>query len=158
MKRYLAFMAVAASFLVLVSPGLLTAQKGQQQPQPAAPAVQPTAPAEDTDYTYGIVSSVGTDQIVIKEYDYDKDVEVETTYLVATDTKIENAASLKEIAKGDSVEIDYIAKDDKKMAKIITVEKPLAEEATPGAGDLGPDEEETGPTSTVEPATVPPTK
>ena len=134
MKGYLAIIILIFGFAVFAIPGLSIAQEAKKD-APAAPATPPAAiPEEETEYTYGTVSSVSADQLVIKEYDYDNDQEVDITYTVGPDAKIQNAASLKDIVAGDSVEIDYVVKDGKRIVRNISVEKPLNEGApAPGA-------------------------
>ena len=107
----------------------------------AMPAISQTqeAPAEDVLYSYGTVSSVSGNQLAVKEYDYEQDAEVDVTYSVDPAVKFENATSLKDVAAGDIVDIDYVIKDGKKIAKLIIVEKPAAEE--PPAEDIDTEEE-----------------
>jgi len=45
--------------------------------------------------------------------------------------KLKNVEALKDIKAGDSIDIDYVVRGDKKVAKIIAVEKPSKEEYTP---------------------------
>src|SRR3989338_1019955 len=95
--------------------------------QPEVPAVAP-AEAEETaelggeeaEFSYGMVKSVSADQIVISEYDYEADKDVDVTYTVPADVKIEGAASLQEIAVGDAVDIDFLVKDGQKVASALT--------------------------------------
>lgn len=93
---------------------------------PAAPAVV-SAPAaeEEPDYAFGTAKSVSGDTLVINEFDYDTGEEKEATYWADANTEYDNVASLKEIAAGDEVDIDYLVKDGKKMAVAISVAKPL---------------------------------
>ena len=100
-----------------------------QKPVGEAPVVQQPAAAipdeEDLEYTFGTVKSVGTDQIVIMEFDYDSGQEKEMTYALDPKVQLNNAASLQEIKQGDEVDIDYRVQDDRKIAVVISVAKPL---------------------------------
>lgn len=82
----------------------------------------------EAEYSWGVVSSISADQIVVTEQDYETDKEVAVTYTVNPETKLKNVDSLKDVKVGDSIEIDYVVKDGKNMAKIITIEKPSIEE------------------------------
>ncbi len=86
---------------------------------------------QETKYSWGTVSSVSPSQIVVKEYNYDVEEEVDITYTPAPDIEFENVDSLKSIAVGDSVDIEYVVKGDKRVATLITVEKPSYDEDMP---------------------------
>lgn len=117
--------------------------------EPEAPAAQPAEAkdvaelgGEETEFSYGTVKSVSADQIVISEYDYEADKDVDVTYQVSADVKIEGAASLQEIAAGDAVDIDFLVKDGQNVATALTVEKAVeeGEEAALGTDELPPGE------------------
>ena len=112
MKRYLVIAtALVLGFLMCFASGTSLAQE-----------------EEETDYSWGTISSVSSNQIVAREHDYDKDEEVNVTYTVDPKVKLKNVKSLQDIKVGDSIEIDYVVKDGKKVAMAITVEKPSYEE------------------------------
>lgn len=116
MKKYLIAAAVLAVALLLCQmPSLSLAQEAE----------------EEVEYSWGTVSSLAANQIVVKEYDYDSDAEIDVTYTVDSNLKLKNVDSLKNIAVGSSVEIDYVTKGDKKVAKVISVEPSYEEDYTP---------------------------
>jgi hypothetical protein len=80
------------------------------------------------EYSWGRVSSLSSNQITVKEYDYESDEEVDVTYAIDPEVKIENVNSLEEITIGDSVGIDFVVRDSEKVAKVIIVEKSSYEE------------------------------
>ncbi len=82
------------------------------------------------EYSYGSVVSVAPDKIVVKEYDYDKDVEVEVTYLIESDIELQNVTSIDQIKAGDDIDLYFDSKDDKKIARIISVESPEEKQET----------------------------
>ncbi len=128
MKRYL----VAAVVLVLgllICSGISLAQEEE---------------AEELECTWGPVSSVSSDQIVISEYDYDKDEEVDVAYAVDPNVELINVDSLESITVGDSVDIEYAVRGDQKVAKVITVEKPSEAEELEEYAPLETYEEELG--------------
>lgn len=83
---------------------------------------------EETEYSWGTVSSISSNQIVVSEYNSETEENSEVTYTLDPNTKLENVDSLKDIAAGDNVNIEYVVKNGKKIAKIITVEKSSSSE------------------------------
>lgn len=82
-----------------------------------------SAQEEEEDYSWGIVSSVTSSQIIVKEYDYDQDKDLEVSYAMSPNVKFEGVASLKDIKPNDDIEIDYVVKDGKRLARVITVSR-----------------------------------
>lgn len=101
--------------------GVLPAQALAEETTAAVPAVE----AEEPEYAFGTAKSVEGDTLVINEFDYDTGEEKEATYGVDSKTEYDNVASLKEVAAGDEVDIDYLVKDGKKIAVAISVAKPV---------------------------------
>lgn len=96
---------------------------------PAVPvAEEPLVEFEGTEFSYGTVKSVSGDQLVVSEYDYENDKDIDVTYSVSPTVTLEGVASLGEIAAGDTVDIDYEIKGDQKVAVSIAVEKGGEEE------------------------------
>ena len=86
---------------------------------------------EETEFAYGTVASIdlSAGTIVIKEQDYDTDIEQDVTYYFSPDTDFENINSIDEIAVGNDIDISYLAKDGgKKVIKFISVYRPELEE------------------------------
>ncbi len=81
---------------------------------------------EEIDYSWGIVSSISSDSIVITEYDYITEEEKETRYIIDSSVSLVNAEDISDISTGDEAEIEYIIKDANRIAKIITIEKSSA--------------------------------
>ena len=77
---------------------------------------------EDINYSYGVVVSHSPAQIVLLEYDYDRDEEIQVTYEVNADTKVENVESLDKLQKDDNVEIYYKQVNGKNVATSIEKE------------------------------------
>ena len=100
------------------------ADQGQvaAEEEQAAPAPQNE---EVTEFSYGTVKSLGEGQLVVSEYDYDNDKDIEITYSVPADANFDGVGTLSEIAAGDAVDIDYVIKDGQKVASMISVEKVL---------------------------------
>lgn len=125
MKRYLAVAAVLTLGLVVCfASGISLAQEEEKE----------------TEYSWGTVSSISSDQITVKEHDYASENEVEVTYTIDPKVELKNVNSLKDIAVGDSVDIDYVVKDGKKVAMIIDVEKPSYEEESSYEEEYTPSE------------------
>ncbi len=129
MKRNAWIAAIFAfGFIGMISARALAEEgtAGQTTPPAAAPeAAVPTAQEEEPEYAFGTAKSVEGDQLVINEFDYDTGEEKEAGYWVDSKTEYDNVASLKEIAAGDEVDIDYLVKDGKKTAVAISVAKPV---------------------------------
>ena len=112
MRKYLGIAIVLMlGFLMCSMPGISLAQE-----------------EEEMEYSWGAVSSVSSNQIVITEYDYDSEEGADVTYAVDPNAELKNVDSLKDIAVGDNVDIEYVVRNGKKVAKIITVEKSSSEE------------------------------
>jgi len=114
-------------------------------PPPAATNVPMTIPPEEGAAArelsvYGEVQAVNADtnSMNVQYYDYDSDEEKTVDMLANKDTKIENAASLANIAKGDWVDVTYAAADGKNVARSIIVEKE-EKEAEPAAAGANPE-------------------
>ena len=124
---------LAAVMVVLFMSFFLKPLLAVDAPAPAsaqAPAAESSdATLEDeTEFSFGTVKTVTENQLIVSEYDYESNADVDVTYEVSPQTEYENATSLKDIAVGDSVDVDFLVKDGKKTAVAVTVEKPLTEE------------------------------
>ena len=112
MKRYLVVTGILVfAFLMCSVSGVSLAQE-----------------EEDMEYSWGTVSDVSSNRIVVTQYDYESGQEVDDTYIVDPNVELENVDSLTSIAVGDNVDINYVIKGDKRIAKVITVEKTSYEE------------------------------
>ena len=86
-------------------------------------SVQTFAQEEDVEYAWGTAKTISSNQIVVIEYDYDNDQDIEATYSVDPKVELRGVNSLKDITAGDSLDIEYVIQSGKKIAKVITVEK-----------------------------------
>lgn len=84
---------------------------------------------EDMEFSWGVVKSVSSDQIVVTEYDYDRDEDVEVSYTVDPKAELKGVKSLKDIEAGDILEMDYVTSQGKRTVKVAVVEKAAGEEA-----------------------------
>ena len=105
-----------------------------EDPQAAA-AEEPLVEFEGTEFSYGTVKSVSNDQIVVSEYDYENDKDVDVTYSVSPEATFEGVAGIGEIAAGDSIDMDYELKGDQKVAVSVAIEKAEEPEETGVAAD-----------------------
>ena len=110
MRRYLVIIAVLGSLICSVS-GISLAQE-----------------EEKTAYSWGIVKSISSKQIVVTEYDYDRDEEIDMVYTVDPNMELFNVNSLEDIAIGSEVWIDYTIREGEKVAMGIEAKKPTYEE------------------------------
>ena len=117
-------------------------------------AEEPVVEFEGAEFSYGTAKSVSANQLVVSEYDYENDKDVDVTYSVNEKTTLEGIKAVTEIAAGDSVDIDYEVKGDQKIALSIAVEKGGDdEEASLNTGEVTaapkaqPAEQKTAPTT-----------
>lgn len=80
---------------------------------------------EETEFAWGIVASISSDKITVKEYDFDSDQETEVTYNIGADVELDNIKSLSDIEIGDSVDIEFMRESENKVATSISVEKAI---------------------------------
>jgi len=148
------FSAVCALALLIAVPvfsedaGSTSAPAPAKETPVAAPAAAPVPealPQAKETAIYGEVQSVdaAVNTLAVQYYDYDSDSEKTSDIAISVDTKLENAPTLGDIKKGDWVDVTYIVKDGKNVAKVVTVEK----EETPA-----PDE---APAQAASPESVP---
>ncbi len=117
--------AFVFGFIGILSTRALAEETTVARTVPAAPeAAEPAVQEEEPEYAFGTAKSVDGDKLVINEFDYDTGEEKEAAYWVDSKTEYDNVASLKEIAIGDEVDIDYLVKDDKEVAVPIPAPKP----------------------------------
>jgi hypothetical protein len=112
-----------AAMFVFSFIGMISLQAPAEEAE-TTQAVQ-AAVEEEPEYAFGTAKSVEGDKLVINEFDYDTGEEKEAAYWVDSRTEYDNVASLKEIAAGDEVDIDYLVKGGNKMAVAISVAKPV---------------------------------
>ncbi|MBU1061558.1 MAG: hypothetical protein KJ957_00600 [Candidatus Omnitrophica bacterium] len=79
----------------------------------------------EIEYSWGIVKEVSSGTIVVTEEGYSTDEDVDMVYSIDKDVKLVDAKTLDDIKIGDEVEIEYVLKGDKPIAKVIYV---IAEE------------------------------
>ncbi len=113
---------------VAVSPRGYAQEEADIEPAVEEPAGEPMMAGDvEEQYSYGVVVSTAAEQLVLLEYDYEQDADVEVSYAINADTKLENVGSVTEIAKDDNVEVLYVEKDGQKIATQITKEERIEE-------------------------------
>lgn len=126
MNRFVLSFLMAVSFIAAASvvPVFSQESTGAEQETASQPVREEAQAAKDMS-VYGEVQAVNpaANTISVQYYDYDSDQEKTADVVADKDTKIENAASLDKIAKGDWVDVTYAVKDSKNIAKSIIVEK-----------------------------------
>lgn len=85
------------------------------------------AQEEDTEYSWGIIVEVSPMEVVVSEYDYELEKEIDVAYKIDSDTELIDIESISDLTEGDAVEIDYVVKDKDRTAKVIALDKTLAE-------------------------------
>ena len=91
----------------------------------SSPAPIEEAPKPKELSIYGEVQSVdaASSSMSVQYYDYDSDEEKAADVVFNKDTKIDNAAALADIKKGDWADVTYEIMDGKNIAKSVMVEK-----------------------------------
>ena len=85
-------------------------------------------------FSFGKVVSINADQIMVREYDFAKDADVEVAYTVTADTEFGNVNAVAELVADDDIVIDYVEKDGKRVVTTLVreekgVDVPVAAEA-----------------------------
>ena len=96
---------------------------------------QPELPGvveEETWVTYGTVSEISDASIVIKEFDFETELEKLVSYAIDSGTEMKNFSQISDVKLGDDVVIEFAQKGDVKQALSITKEETVAEPETPG--------------------------
>lgn len=94
----------------------------------------PAGAQDDETYsTYGQVVKATANQIVINEYDIEKETMVDVTYPLDPKVKLKNVTALKDLAAGQSVDLTYVIKDGKNVVTEIVVDLSSGDE-TPEEG------------------------
>jgi hypothetical protein len=140
MRRYIIVcLAVAmASFFLLTGAGICQeAAKSEAAPAKAEPAAK-AEPEEEAIYGEVLAVNEADGSMTVQYYDYDADEEKNLEVGIDKATKFENAAALKDVKKGDWVDVSYLpSASAKKTAKSVKVEKAEDLEAL---GDAAPAE------------------
>jgi hypothetical protein len=90
--------------------------------------------AENDKFSFGKVVNVGSGEITVKEYDFAKDADVDTAYVVTAETEFGNVNALADLVPNDDVVIDYVEKDGKRMVTTLVREEKGAEMNMPAPG------------------------
>ncbi len=76
----------------------------------------------ENEYAYGTITNITDKEILLKEYNYEKEEFVEITYQLMPETKVRNTDSIKSILNGNQIEILYQDVDGKKNALVVVLE------------------------------------
>jgi len=130
MKR-IALVCVIGILSVVLLQGNVTAQEPKVQGTASPTAAVQNEPK--TESIYGEVMAVKDDgsSMTVQYYDDDTDEEKNIEISASQDTKFENASALKDVKKGDWVDVTYGTGDGKNKAALISVEKEEEEEFIP---------------------------
>ncbi|MCB9799476.1 MAG: hypothetical protein H6757_01805 [Candidatus Omnitrophica bacterium] len=81
----------------------------------------PMRAEDDVLYSYGRVVSVSADQIVVAEYDYDADAEVNITYLIDPSVELTGVEKPDDLKADDEIEFDFVSMA--KGSRIISISR-----------------------------------
>lgn len=85
-------------------------------------------------YAYGTIQEITTDKMVLLEYDFESEKEVEVSYLMDADIVFENFNSIADIKVGDDVDVAFLEENGQKVAALIAIDDSEQDEQ-----DLGTD-------------------
>ncbi len=86
---------------------------------------QQSAPSDEVLWVWGEVKAIdqGQSAVTISYIDYQTEEDRELIISVPQETKFENISGISGLKVGDTVSVDYVAKDGKNTTKHISVEK-----------------------------------
>ena len=97
---------------------------------------------DEIDYTFGEVTKVMENKITLNEYDFDSDDFQDFDYEVNAETEFENLNGLAEIKVGDTLELDYVMQNDKRVAVYVSSAEIVEDEELELNEDEGEDQGE----------------
>lgn len=75
---------------------------------------------EMENFSFGKIVSASATEIIVKEYDFSSDAEIETTYIATPETEFGNIQKLSDLKPGDAVVLDYtITNGHRRMVTIV---------------------------------------
>ncbi len=84
-------------------------------------------------YAFGSAVTISPEAIVLSEYDYDSDAEVQVTYAVTPETKFEEMASIQDVKANDYLEIEYTEAEGKRTATLVAKDNSFMEDSEDNA-------------------------
>ena len=84
-------------------------------------------------FSFGKVVTVNAQEVMVKEYDFAKDADVEVPYTVTAETELGNVNAVTDLAANDDIVIDYVEKDGKRVVTTLVKEDKGAEAPTAAA-------------------------
>ncbi len=81
------------------------------------------ADLDDAEYAYGTVAQVTPEALIVREYDFETGTTVEIAYQLDPEVIVNGVDTVQQIAVDDDVDIDYVTKDGRRLATVISVER-----------------------------------
>ncbi len=78
-------------------------------------------------FSFGKVINVSAQEVVVKEYDFAKDADVEVAYVITAETELGNVNVITDLVANDDIVIDYVEKDGKRVVTTLVKEDKGAE-------------------------------
>ena len=125
-------MSKAGSAVLILAAGLWTASPAPLALAEDAPAVQA---GPEVEYAFGTVKKADAGSLVVNEFDYDTGEEKEVAYQLDPKVEISGAPSAAGIAPGDEVDVDYLVRQDQRVAVSLVVAKPSPAGEGDGEGE-----------------------
>ena len=83
---------------------------------------------DELSYSWGTISSLSSDTIVLTEYDYETEEEADVAYEIGANVEVNNIDSINNLKIGDEVEIAYVLTGDARIAEAVSLQKILEED------------------------------
>ena len=110
----------------------------QQEPLAVEEALQESVPSgEEISWVWGEIKAIDTQSasLTVIYMDYQTDEEKELMLITDAQTKYEGAKDMGGIKAGDTASIDFVIKDDKNIARNISIENIEAMPEAPGSSE-----------------------
>lgn len=92
-------------------------------------------------FSFGKVVSINAQEVMVKEYDFARDADVEVAYTITAETELGNVNAVTDLVADDDIVIDYVEKDGKRVVTTLVkedkgAEAPVADEGVPAEAPL----------------------
>ncbi|MEW5894753.1 MAG: hypothetical protein AB1650_03180 [Candidatus Omnitrophota bacterium] len=78
---------------------------------------------EEMDYSWGTVVEISGQRLVLDEYDYETETNVQVTYEIDSNVEFENIESLEDVQQGNEVEVGFVEHEGQRIVLSLYLEK-----------------------------------
>lgn len=120
-KRAVVIVVAAACFALGFFCAASIAQEMQDAAMPAMPESPSDVAAVVAFSANGIVASISSNEVVLKEVNAESGEVAEVSYAIEPEVEIVNVDSLEAITPDTKLDVSYVVEDGKKIAKVLAV-------------------------------------